>query len=65
MKNGGWILWNAVICEVSNTPWQMVKTPCERRFGATVQYHPISAKDQSRLRHFGKTVSPGIFLGMY
>ena len=50
------------------------KTPYERRFGmpfngpvllfgATVEYHPISAKDQSRLHQFGSKVLPGIFLG--
>ena len=50
------------------------KTPCERRFGmpfngpvtpfgATVEYHPISAKDQCRLHQFGAKVLPGIFLG--
>ena len=50
------------------------KTPYERRFGrpchgpvipfgATVQYHTISAKDQSRLPQFGAKVLPGIFLG--
>ena len=49
------------------------KTPCERRsgkpfrgpiipFGAMVEYHPISAKAQSRLRQGGETVSPGVFL---
>ena len=49
------------------------KTPYERRFGmpfngpvipfgAMVDFHPISAKDQSRLRHFGAKVLPGIFL---
>ena len=32
-------------------------------FGAMVEYHPISAKDQSRLHHFGAKVLPGIFLG--
>ena len=42
-----------------------VKTPYERRFGenfqgpvipfgAMVEYHPISSRDQSRLHHFGK-----------
>ena len=37
------------------------KTPCERwfgmpfkPFGALVEYHPISAKDQSRLHQFGQ-----------
>ena len=50
------------------------KTPYERRFGAPlkgpiipfgsmVEYHPISAKDQTRLHQFGKKVLPGIFLG--
>ena len=28
-----------------------------------VEYHPISAKDQSRLHQFGKTFLRGIFLG--
>ena len=32
-------------------------------FGAMVENHPISAKDQSRLHHSGKKVLPGIFLG--
>ena len=31
-------------------------------FGSLVEYYPISAKDQSRLR-FGKKVLPGLFLG--
>ena len=50
------------------------KTPYERRFGtpfngpvipfgAMVKYHPISARDLSRLHQFGTKVSPGIFLG--
>ena len=50
------------------------KTPCERRFwkpfkgpiipfGAMVEYHRISAKDQSRIHQFGKKVLPGLFLG--
>ena len=50
------------------------KTPYERRFGmpfnglvipfgAMVEYHPISAKDQSRLNNFGPEVLPGVFLG--
>ena len=50
------------------------KTPYERRFGmpfngpiipfgAMVEYHPISAKDQSRLHQFGSKVLPGTFLG--
>ena len=32
-------------------------------FGAMVEYHPISPKDQSRLHHFGPKVLPGTFLG--
>ena len=50
------------------------KTPYERRFGeplkgpiisfsSLVQYHPITAKDQSRIHQFGKKVLPGLFLG--
>ena len=50
------------------------KTPYERRFGqpfkgpiisfgSFVDYHPISAKDQSRIHQFGKKVLPGLFLG--
>ena len=32
-------------------------------FGATVEYHTISAKDVSRLHQFGSKVLPGKFLG--
>ena len=50
------------------------KTPYERRFGqpfkgpiipfgSLVEYHPITAKDQSRIHQFEKKVSPGLFLG--
>ena len=50
------------------------KTPYERRFGlpfhgpvipfgAMVECHLISSKDQSRLHQFGPKVLPGIFLG--
>ena len=50
------------------------KTPYERRFGkpfggpvipfgSLVEYHPITAKDQSRFHQFGKKVLPGLFLG--
>ena len=50
------------------------KTPYERRFGQTfngpiipfgslVEYHPITAKDQTRIHQFGKKVLPGLFLG--
>ena len=50
------------------------KTPYERRFGqpfkgpiipfgSLVEYHPISAKDLSRIHQFGKKVVLGLFLG--
>ena len=32
-------------------------------FGAMVEYHLISVKDQSRLHQFGSKVLPGKFLG--
>ena len=32
-------------------------------FGAMVEYHPVSAKDISRLHKFGPKVLPGTFLG--
>ena len=48
------------------------KTPNERRFGqpfkgptipfgSLVEYYPVTAKDQSRIHHFGKKVLPGLF----
>ena len=50
------------------------KTPDERRFGqpfngpiipfgSLVEYHPVTAKDQSRIHQFGKKVLPGKYLG--
>ena len=50
------------------------KTPYKRRFGQPfqgpivpfgllVEYHPKTAKDQSRIHQFGKKVLPGLFLG--
>ena len=50
------------------------KTPNERRFGqpfngpiipfgSLVEYHPKTAKDQSRIHQFGTKVLPGLFLG--
>ena len=50
------------------------KTPYERRFGqpfkgpiipfgSLIEYHPTTAKDQSRIHQFGKKVLPGLFLG--
>ena len=49
------------------------KTPYERRFGqpfkgpiipfgSLVEYHPITAKDQSRIHQFGKKVLLGLFV---
>ena len=32
-------------------------------FGSFVEYHPIIAKDQSRIHQFGKKVLPGLFFG--
>ena len=32
-------------------------------FCSLVEYHPITAKDQSRIHQFGKKVFPGLFLG--
>ena len=32
-------------------------------FGSLVEYHPTTAKDQSRIHQFGKKVLPGLFLG--
>ena len=53
--------------------WSDGKTPYERRFGqpfkgpiilfgSLVEYHPETAKDQSKIHQFGKKVSPGLFL---
>ena len=50
------------------------KTPYERcfgqpfkgqiiPFGSMVEYHPITAKDQSRIHQFGKKVLPRLFFG--
>ena len=50
------------------------KTSYERRFGqpferpiipfgSLVEYHPITAKDQSRIHQFGKKGLPGLLLG--
>ena len=32
-------------------------------FGSLVEYHPITAKDQSRIHQIGKKVLPALFLG--
>ena len=76
MKIGGQIPWNATpFCETSQIYCLMGKTPNEKRFGkpfegpiipsgSLVEYHPITAKDQSRIHQFGKKVLPGLFLGI-
>ena len=73
MKVGGQTLWNVTpICETSQIYSR--KTPYERRFGqpfkgpiipfgSLVEYHPRTAKDQSRIHQFGKKVLPRLFLG--
>ena len=75
MRGDGQTLWNAVaICEMSKTSLAYGKTPYERRFvepfkgpitpfGAMVEYHPSSPKDQARIHQFGRKVLPGFFLG--
>ena len=75
MKVGGQILWNAIlICETSQTCCLMGRRPMKDVLGShlkdplfllvhIVEYHPITAKDQSRIHQFGKKVLPGLFLG--
>ena len=42
---------------------QPLKGPIVIPFGSLVEYHTITAKDQSRIHQFGKNVLPGLFLG--
>ena len=42
--------------------WQPFKGPIIP-FGSLVEYHPITAKGQSRIHQFGKNVLPGLLLG--
>ena len=75
MKVGGQILWNVTpICETSQIYCLMGRRPMKDvfgqplkgpiiPFGSLVEYHPITAKDQSRIHQFGKKVLPGLFLG--
>ena len=75
MKVGVQILWNVTaICELFKISCLMGRydmrggLECHLNgqvipFGAMVEYHPISAKDMSRLHQCGRTVLPGIFLG--
>ena len=67
--------WNFTpICETFNIYYLMGRHHVKARFGkpfngsvvpfgAMVEYHPISAKDVSRLHQFGPKVLPGKFLG--
>ena len=75
MKYGWRIPWNVIpICEIFRISCLMGNhhkkggSECHFHgpvipFGSMVEYHPISAKDLSRLHQFGKKVLPGIFLG--
>ena len=75
MKVGGQILWNVKsICETSQIYYLMGRRPMKDVLGNhlkdrlfhlvhCVEYHPITAKDQSRIHQFGKKVLPGLFLG--
>ena len=70
MKVGGHILLNVTpTCETSQIYYLMgrrfgqpFKGPIIP-FGSLVEYHPTTAKDQSRIHQFGKKVLPGLFLG--
>ena len=42
--------------------WQTIQKT-NHCVGSLVEYHPITAKDQSRIHQFGKKVLPGLFLG--
>ena len=70
MKVGGQILWNVTpICETSQIYYLMGRRRMKDvlgnhfkgpiiPFGSLVEYHPFTAKDQSRIRQFGKKVLP-------
>ena len=66
--NGGRSPWNVTaICGTFKTLHdRRIRIPFTGPvipFGALVEYHPISAKDLSRLHQFGPKVLPGKFLG--
>ena len=72
MKIGGRILWNVTpICGTSQISYLMGRRPMKDvlgshlkdLFGSLVDYHPVTAKDQSRIHQFGQKVLPGLFLG--
>ena len=65
MKVGGQILWNVTpICETSQIIYLMGRRPMKDvlgnrlqdlfPFGSLVEYHPTTAKDQSRIHQFLK-----------
>ena len=75
MKVGGQILWNVTpIFETSQIYYLMGRRLVKDVLGNHLkdrlfhlvhwfEYHPITAKDQSRIHQFGKKVLPGLFLG--
>ena len=75
MKVGGQIPWNVTpICETSQICYLMGRRPMRDVLGnhlkdpiipfdSLVEYHPITAKDQSRIHQFGEKVLLGLFLG--
>ena len=72
MKIGGQIPWNVtLICEMLQISYLMGKHRMRDALGNhlkdrlfhLVEYHPKTAKDQSRIHQFGKKVLPGLFLG--
>ena len=46
---------------IRETIWRTIQR-ASKPFGALVEYHPSSPKDQARIHQFGKKVLPGIFL---
>ena len=75
MKVGGQIPWYVTpICETSQIYFLMGRRPMKDvlgnhledllfHVGSLDEYHPITAKDQSRIHPFGKKVLLGLFLG--
>ena len=75
MKIGGQIPWNAFpICDTFKISCLMGRRPMKDvlvdhfkgpiiPFGSLVEYHPVTAKDQSRVHQLGKKILPGLFLG--
>ena len=72
MKNGGFYGVLSVTCSRPLGRWgrRFTKDDSEKPFngpiipfGAMVECHPTSPKDQARIHQFGKKVSPGIFPG--